>query len=101
MWIEEKLALGTLSVEIFAVFEGDELSKRLANAGFGVTALDGHGSRSGQSPVYHHPPPRVGTSRKIIHEVNPKMFYSVEEVRASSEGVFHPGRRQQLMKNLI
>ncbi len=35
---------------------------------------------------------------KIIHELNPKMFYSVEEVRASSDGVFHPGRRQQLMK---
>ncbi len=44
MWIEERLALGILSVRIFAVFEGDELSKRLADAGFGVTVLDGHGS---------------------------------------------------------
>jgi len=99
MWIEEKLALGTLSVRIFAVFEGDELSKRLADAGFGVTVLDGHGSGGPVKVLFTTIHRReLEQVEKIIHELNPKMFYSVEEVRASSEGVFHPKRRQQLMK---
>jgi uncharacterized protein YebE (UPF0316 family) len=46
MWLEEKLALGMLTLRIFAVREGDELSKRLAGAGFGVTVLEGHGAEA-------------------------------------------------------
>ncbi len=99
MWIEEKLALGTLTLRIFAVFEGEELSKQLASSGFGVTVLDGHGA-DGQVKVLFTTIHRreLEQVEKIIREVNPKMFYSVEEVRASSEGVFHPSRRRQLMK---
>ena len=101
MWIEEKLALGILSVRIFAIFEGDELSKRLAGSGFGVTVLDGHGADGPVKVLFTTIHRReLEQVEKIIREVNPKMFYSVEEVRASSEGVFHPSRRQQLMKKL-
>ena len=99
MWIEEKLALGTLTVRIFAVFEGKELSKQLAGYGFGVTVLDGHGADGPVKVLFTTIHRReLEQVEKIIREVNPKMFYSVEEVRASSEGVFHPRRRQQLMK---
>jgi len=99
MWIEEKLALGTLTVRVFAVSEGDELSKRLAGSGFGVTVLDGHGADGAVKVLFTTIHRReLVQVEKIIHELNPKMFYSVEEVRASSDGVFHPGRRQQLMK---
>jgi len=99
MWIEEKLALGILTVRVFAVSEGDELSKRLAGSGFGVTVLDGHGAGGPVKVLFttiHRS--ELEQVEKIIHEVNPKMFYSVEEVRASSEGVFHLGRRQKFMK---
>ncbi len=99
MWIEEKLALGTLTVRVFAVSEGDELSKRLAGSGFGVTVLDGQGAGGPVKVLFttiHRS--ELEQVEKIIHEVNPKMFYSVEEVRASSEGVFHLGRRQKFMK---
>jgi uncharacterized protein YebE (UPF0316 family) len=99
MWIEEKLALGTLTVRIFAVFEGEELSKQLARSGFGVTVLDGHGAGGPVKVLFTTIHRReLEQVEKIIREVNPKMFYSVEEVRASRDGVFHPGRRQQLMK---
>ena len=98
LFIEEKLALGTLTLRIFAVDEGESLSKRLADSGFGVTVLDGHGT-SGPVKVlftiiHRHELVQVAD---IIQAVNPKIFYSVEEVRTSSQGVFHPKRRQQLL----
>jgi uncharacterized protein YebE (UPF0316 family) len=98
LFIEEKLALGTLTLRIFAVHEGEELSKRLAEAGFGVTVLDGHGAGGPVKVLFTIIHRReLAQVIQIIHIVNPKIFYSVEEVRASSEGVFHPNRRQQLM----
>ena len=98
LFIEEKLALGTLTLRIFAVHEGEDLSKRLAEAGFGVTVLEGHGS-SGPVKVLFTTIHRRELSQvaHIIQAVNPKIFYSVEEVRTSNQGVFHPNRRQQLL----
>lgn len=89
MWIEEKLALGTLTVRIFAVREGEDLSARLAGSGFGVTVLDGHGA-GGPVKVLFTTIHRSELEQVvgIVHSVNPKMFFSVEDVRQSSDGVF-------------
>jgi hypothetical protein len=60
--------------------------------------LDGHGAGGPVKVLFTTIHRReLKQVEAIIHEVNPKMFYSVEEVRASSEGVFHPRRREQLM----
>jgi uncharacterized protein YebE (UPF0316 family) len=89
MWLEEKLALGMLTLRIFAVREGDELSKRLAGAGFGVTVLEGHGAEAEVKVLFVIIQRRdLEQVVQIIREVNPKIFYSVEEVRASNQGVF-------------
>ena len=89
MWLEEKLALGMLTLRIFAVREGDELSKRLAGAGFGVTVLQGHGAEAEVKVLFVIIQRRdLEQVVQIIREVNPKIFYSVEEVRASNLGVF-------------
>jgi uncharacterized protein YebE (UPF0316 family) len=99
MWIEEKMALGTFTVRIFAVYEGEELSKRLAEAGFGVTVLDGRGAGGPVKVLFTIIHRReLEQVEEIIHAVNPKMFYSVEEVRAANQGVFHPNRRRQFIK---
>lgn len=97
LFIEEKLAIGTLTLRIFAVHEGEELSKQLAAAGFGVTVLEGHGA-SGAVKVLFTTVHRRELAQVVhlIQAINPKIFYSVEEVRTSNQGVFHPGRRQQL-----
>lgn len=97
MWIEEKLALGTLSVRIFAVREGESVSERLAGSGFGVTVLDGHGS-GGPVKVLFTTIHRSELDQvvAIIHSVNPKMFFSVEDVRQSSDGVFRRSVHRRL-----
>lgn len=89
MWLEEKLAMGMLTLRIFAVREGPDLSKRLAAAGFGVTTLPGHGAESQVEVLFVIIHRRdLDQVVQIIREVNPKIFYSVEEVRASNQGVF-------------
>ena len=89
MWLEEKLAMGMLTLRIFAVREGPDLSKRLAAAGFGVTTLPGHGAESQVEVLFVIIQRRnLNQVVQIIREVNPRIFYSVEEVRASNQGVF-------------
>lgn len=96
--MENKLALGKLSIRIFASKSGDKLKAALSQNGFGVTLLAGEGSEGPVIVLYtviHRS--ELEHVRDIILSVNPKLFYSVEEVRGSSEGVFHPKRMQRVM----
>ncbi len=42
MWIEDKLAIGTLVVRVIVAQEAAQLMKRLHDAGYGVTSVDAH-----------------------------------------------------------
>lgn len=89
MRLEERLAIGTLAVRAFITSHSKELVTRLRTAGFGVTCIPAEGSQGHVEVVFttiHRKdlPEVVG----IIRELNPKAFYSVEEVRTFSEGVF-------------
>jgi uncharacterized protein YebE (UPF0316 family) len=96
--IEEKLAIGMLAVRIFILKDSDLLMDRLHEAGYGTTSLNGIGATGEVKVIF------TIIRRKnlhdvihIIHSVNPKTFYSVEEVRYTSEGIFpyikHPTRK--------
>jgi uncharacterized protein YebE (UPF0316 family) len=89
MVLEDRLALGTLSVRIITVREADELAKKLHDEGYGVTAIDAQGATGRVKVIY------TIIKRKdllqvvaIIKSLNPKAFFSVEEIRAASEGIF-------------
>lgn len=99
IFIEEKLALGTLTVRIFAVQQGEPLAAQLQQAGYGVTVLDGHGSQGPIkilfSTIHRRELPEIVS---LIQRINPQIFYSVEEVRSSSQGVFHSHQHQHFIK---
>lgn len=89
MLIEDRLAIGTLIVRAFVPVGGDEVMRQLHDAGFGVTGLDGQGATGPVKLVF------AVVKRKhlrevtaIIRAVNPKAFYTVEDVRNVEEGVF-------------
>jgi uncharacterized protein YebE (UPF0316 family) len=89
MWIEDRLALGTLVLRIILSQNGETLSQTLHAAGYGVTQVDGEGATGPVKLVY------TIVRRKdlplvmaIIHQVVPKVFISVEEVRSTEAGVF-------------
>jgi uncharacterized protein YebE (UPF0316 family) len=92
--IEEKLALGMLSLRVILVKDAGLLVQRLHEEGFGATRLCGEGSIEHVEVVY------IIIDRKnlkkvahIVKEVNPRAFYLVEEVRSVYAGIFPPVRR--------
>jgi uncharacterized protein YebE (UPF0316 family) len=102
MLIEDKLALGMLSVRIITVKEARALVERLHDAGYGVTAIDGKGATGNVKVIY------TIIKRKdlpdvvnVITSLNPKAFFSVEEVRTAKEGIFPPGRGPYGYRNYL
>jgi uncharacterized protein YebE (UPF0316 family) len=91
MLIEDRLAIGTLVVRAIVPHGGDELMQRLHDAGYGVTGLDAHGSTGPVKLVYTVVKRKhLKDVTRIIHDVTPKAFLTIEDVRAAEEGVFPP-----------
>lgn len=87
--IEDKLALGMLIVRVFLVKDETGMKKRLYDAGFGVTVLDGHG-RNGNVEILYTVIKRKDLDQvvSIIEECQSKAFYSVEDARSVRQGIF-------------
>ena len=93
MWIEDRLALGTVVLRIILAQGGDTLAEALHQAGYGVTLVDGQGANGPVKLIY------TIVRRKdlpavlaLIHQVTPRVFLSIEEVRQTEEGVFPTAR---------
>lgn len=93
MILEEKLALGTYMVRIILSDDTNNIRTKLMEDGFGVTKVNGMG-RNGPVSVIITVIKRRDVERvvSIIHQFDDKAFYSIEETRSVSAGVF-PGRR--------
>ena len=89
MWIEEKLAIGTLVVRVILPRDAKELIDNLREAGFGVTHVEAHGS-SGPVTLVYTIVMRKELKRvvDIIDGAAPKSFFTIEELRSVQEGIF-------------
>lgn len=89
IYVEEKLAMGILLIRIITKKDAFELIKFLRSANYGVTSIDAQGA-TGQVNVIYTIVNRSDLEGVIetIKRFNPKAFYSVEEVRFVSNGVF-------------
>lgn len=89
MKVEEKLAMGLIVIRIITRKDASELIKTLRDMGFGVTEIDATGKDNKVHVIYsiikRHDVPVV--TEKINH-FNPHSFYTIEDIRAVSEGVF-------------
>jgi uncharacterized protein YebE (UPF0316 family) len=93
--IEKKLAIGTQVVRIITNKDTRPLLEGLRAAGYGVTCLDGEGATGPVRLVF------TVIQRKelekvlaIIRQFDPRAFYSIDDVRAATEGVFPRSRRR-------
>ncbi len=87
--IEERLAMGTLVLRIVLPKEGDQLAKALHEAGYGVTRVRGEGANGPVKILYTIVKRRdYAEVVEIIQRINPKAFFSAEEVRSTQAGVF-------------
>jgi uncharacterized protein YebE (UPF0316 family) len=90
MAIENRLAIGTLIVRAIVTGESENLIRLLSEAGFGITYFDAHGASGPVKVLY------TVINRKelagiigLLHASHPHIFYTVEEARLASQGVFH------------
>lgn len=85
IWLEEKIALGTLIIRIITRHEADELVKALRVAEFGVTNIDAQGEQGPVMAIFtivrRKKLPEV---IRLIRQYNPNAFYTIEDVRFAS-----------------
>lgn len=91
MYIEEKLAIGILSIRIITRKDASELIDFLKSANYGVTSVDAQGATGPVHVIYTIVKrSNVQDIIEIINRFNPKAFYLIEDIRSVREGVFPP-----------
>jgi uncharacterized protein YebE (UPF0316 family) len=99
MLIEKRLAIGTLIVRAIVSGETDELVRCLKEAGYGVTFFNAQGATGPVKVIYTVIKRKeLGDIARLLQANHPHVFYTVEEARAASEGIFHPRRSKQLLQ---
>lgn len=87
--LEQKLAMGKNVVRIIVPHDASELIKFLRGKGFSLTVVDGEGSKGNVHVLFtvikRSQLPLVVSSIKKYH---PKAFYTVEDIRLVSGGIF-------------
>jgi uncharacterized protein YebE (UPF0316 family) len=87
--LEEKLAMGIVKIQIITRKPADHLIENLKSAGYGITYQDAQGGNEKVSIIYtiikRTELPHV---EERIKTFNPNAFYSIEDVKFVSHGVF-------------
>jgi len=89
MIIEEKMALGILLIRIITQKDASPLIKSLQQEGYGTTILDATGAKERVHVIYSII--KRAEFKKVVHlinEFNPNAFYSIEDLRFVSHGIF-------------
>jgi uncharacterized protein YebE (UPF0316 family) len=89
LMIEEKLAVGVLLIRVITSRDASPLIEALRASDYGVTNIPAEGA-SGRVNVIYSVIQRssLGDVLGIIERFNPRAFYSIENVRSVSEGIF-------------
>jgi uncharacterized protein YebE (UPF0316 family) len=89
--IEERLALGLQVIRIITNQNCEELVQALKKENYGITVVDAHGAMGPVKLLFTIIKRKnVQSVVSIIHQYNPTAFYSVEDIKDTSQGVFKP-----------
>ncbi len=90
--VEERIAIGKVVIRIITSQDAAKLITGLRDGGYGVTSVPAHGS-TGMVHLIFTVVKRghIEEIEEIIRNFNPHAFYSIEDVRYVSEGVFPEG----------
>ena len=86
--IEEKLAMGSLMIQIITKHEASELMRNLRADGYNATTHQAQGSAGIVNVIYSViKRNKTAAFLKIVNKFNPNSFYTIEDVRFVNEGV--------------
>jgi uncharacterized protein YebE (UPF0316 family) len=92
--IEEKLAVGIAKVQIITRKNAQQLIENLIIAGYGITYHEAQGSSETVSIIYTIiNRKQIKNVQKIVTQTNPLAFYSVEDVKSVSKGIYPMKKR--------
>jgi uncharacterized protein YebE (UPF0316 family) len=89
MVIEERMRLGLAIIRLISSKPADDFIRRLRQYGYGVTNFSAHGAYGNVTIIY-----MVVKRSKIpyliplIRDFNPNSFFTIEDVKSASEGIF-------------
>ena len=87
--IEEKMAIGIVKIQIITSKEAKQLIENLKSAGYGITHHEAHDGTETVSIIYSIiKRTEIQKVENIVKTTNPKAFYSVEDVKSVSHGIF-------------
>jgi uncharacterized protein YebE (UPF0316 family) len=94
IYLENKLAVGLLSVRVVTSEDGSDLINYLSAQNFGVTSISATGV-SGKVRLIISVIKRkdIDEYLRIVKQFNPKAFISIEDVRSVKEGYFLRNRK--------
>ena len=89
IYFAEKLSINKVIVRIIAVKDANNLVEQLRKRHFGVTTLDAHGIEGPVTIVFTIiNRDDLEAVAEIVKKFNPQAFYSVQDVKFASEGIF-------------
>jgi uncharacterized protein YebE (UPF0316 family) len=89
MYIEEKMAMGTLVIRIITNKDASNLIEAIKLKNYGLTVVDAQGATGDVKIIFTVIKRKnVGDVVEMIKQFNPKAFFSIEEVRLAKEGIF-------------
>jgi uncharacterized protein YebE (UPF0316 family) len=85
----EKMSLGTVAIRVITQKDPSDLVQRLKDQDYGVTRLEGHGTRNNVNVVFTIAKRKnLKQITDLIQQFNPNAFFSVEEVDYVQSGIF-------------
>ena len=100
IYLEEKLAVGKLVLRIITSKDAEGLIHRLTSQGFGVTCVNAKGKRGEAKLLYLVIRRRdLHGALSIVERLVPEAFYSIEDVRSTSNGIFPAVRPGRIRRN--
>lgn len=94
MWIEEHFSSGVQLIRLIINQPVEPILQVLKEQGYGFTSINGQGAKGPVNVLFTIVDRR--RSRDVIalvKDLTPKVFYTIEDIRHLSEGVFPPARR--------
>jgi len=89
MLVEERLAVGNLLIRIITAKDGLILVKLLGSKGHGATSFSAEGSMGNVNIVYSVVNrENITEIQEILNEYDPKLFYTLEDIRKVNAGIF-------------
>lgn len=89
MYLESKLSLGQVIVRVIANIDSDSLIAALLNEGHNLTSVNGEGQFGRVKVIFMvMKRQRLNDAIRVIKNINPNAFYSVEDIRSVNEEAF-------------